>query len=95
VTQGNEEGGRRAMENILAATRRERRLRHQRARGGRRLPGAPGHGHGDDVLIVAVDGGCAGVQNVQEGVIGATRSSTRSTWPASGIEAIARPTAAD
>jgi fructose transport system substrate-binding protein len=40
-------------------------------------------GGAEDVLIVRVDGGCAGVQNVADGVIGATPSCTRSTWRAS------------
>ena len=40
------------------------------------LPGAyealKAFGREDKVLIVSVDGGCPGVQNVAEGVIGAT-----------------------
>jgi fructose transport system substrate-binding protein len=34
-------------------------------------------GREGDVLIVSVDGGCPGVQNVKDGVIGATSSSIR------------------
>jgi fructose transport system substrate-binding protein len=44
VTQGNEEGGRRAMENLLAAGPDDQRRPHdQRARRRRRLRGAQGH----------------------------------------------------
>jgi fructose transport system substrate-binding protein len=46
-------------------------------------------GREDDVLIVSVDGGCPGVQNVAEGVIGATSQQYPLLMASLGIEAIA------
>ena len=70
-TQGAEDGGRTAMENCLSknptstsSTRSTSRPRSAPARPSRR-PGSP------DALIVSVDGGCAGVKSVKDGVIGA------------------------
>jgi fructose transport system substrate-binding protein len=47
-------------------------------------------GRENDVLVVSVDGGCPGVQNVQEGIIGATSQQYPLDMAALGIEAIAR-----
>jgi fructose transport system substrate-binding protein len=69
---------------------RERRLRHQRARGRRRLPGAAGHGHGGRRADRGGDGGCAGVQNVADGVIGATAQQYPLDMAKLGIEAVAK-----
>ena len=41
------------------------------------------------MLIVSVDGGCPGVQNVKEGVIGATSQQYPLLMASKGIEAIA------
>ncbi|WP_347310723.1 sugar ABC transporter substrate-binding protein [Defluviimonas sp. SAOS-178_SWC] len=89
VTQGNEEGGRRAMENLLAKDP-EINVVHTINE-----PAAAGAyealkaiGRENDVLIVSVDGGCPGVQNVADGVIGATSQQYPLRMAALGIEAI-------
>jgi len=46
-------------------------------------------GRQDDVLIVSVDGGCPGVQNIADGVIGATSQQYPLLMASKGIEAIA------
>ena len=46
-------------------------------------------GREKDVLIVSVDGGCPGVQNVKDGVIGATSQQYPLLMASKGIEAIA------
>ncbi len=43
----------------------------------------------DQALIVSIDGGCPGVQNVKEGVIGATSMQFPLLMASLGIEAIA------
>ncbi|HMQ57730.1 MAG TPA: sugar ABC transporter substrate-binding protein, partial [Rhizobiaceae bacterium] len=90
VTQGNEEGGRKAMENLLAKDP-EINLVHTINE-----PAAAGAyealkaiGREKDVLIVSVDGGCPGVQNVADGVIGATSQQYPLLMASKGIEAIA------
>jgi len=45
-------------------------------------------GHTDGVLIVSVDGGCAGVGNVQKGVIGATSQQYPGRMAKLGVDAI-------
>ncbi|MGB3554378.1 MAG: sugar ABC transporter substrate-binding protein [Jannaschia sp.] len=91
VTQGNEEGGRRAMENLLAQDP-EINVVHTINE-----PAAAGAyealkaiGRDGDVLIVSVDGGCPGVQNVADGVIGATSQQYPLLMASLGIEAIAQ-----
>ena len=89
VTAGNEEGGLKAMESLLAKD------------GGITLvytinePAAAGAyealkaaGKEKDTLIVSVDGGCPGVQNVADGVIGATSQQYPLMMASLGIEAI-------
>ena len=44
----------------------------------------------ENVLIVSVDGGCPGVQNVKDGVIGATSQQYPLQMASLGIEAIAK-----
>lgn len=90
VTSGNEEGGRQAMEALM-----------QRDPGINLVytinePAAAGayealksFGKENDVLIVSVDGGCPGVQNVEEGVIGATSQQYPLLMASMGVEAIA------
>jgi len=46
-------------------------------------------GRENDVLIVSVDGGCPGVQNIADGVIGATAQQYPLLMASKGIEAIA------
>nr|VFJ56901.1 MAG: mannose-binding protein /fructose-binding protein /ribose-binding protein [Candidatus Kentron sp. FW] len=89
VTAGNEEGGRRAMENLLQKdpgidlvyTVNE--------------PAAAGayealktFGKEDEVLIVSIDGGCAGVRNVRDGLIDATVQQYPLRMASKGMEAI-------
>jgi fructose transport system substrate-binding protein len=47
-------------------------------------------GRQSEVLIVSVDGGCPGVQNVKDGIIGATSQQYPLLMASLGIEAIAR-----
>jgi fructose transport system substrate-binding protein len=73
VTAGNEEGGRRAMENLLATDPMINvvyTINEPAAAGA--YEALKAIGRENDVLIVSVDGGCPGVQNVKDGVIGAT-----------------------
>ena len=68
VTQGNEEGGRRAMENLLQQDPTINvvyTINEPSAAGAYEALRAVGREN--DVLIVSVDGGCPGVQNVAEG----------------------------
>ncbi len=89
VTDGNEEGGRRAMENLLARDP-EINVVHTINE-----PAAAGAyealkaiGRENDVLIVSVDGGCPGVQNVADGVIGATSQQYPLLMASLGVEAV-------
>jgi len=89
ITQGAEEGGRTAMENLL-----------QRDPGMNLVytinePAAAGayealrsFGLEEQALIVSIDGGCPGVQNVAEGVIGATSMQFPLLMAAMGVEAV-------
>ena len=91
VTSGNEEGGRTAMENLL---QRDPSINvvytiNEPAAAGA-YEALRSFGKEGDVLIVSVDGGCPGVQNVQEGVIGATSQQYPLAMASLGIEAIAQ-----
>ena len=91
VTDGNEEGGRRAMENLLAKDPTINvvyTINEPAAAGAYEALKAVGREN--DVLIVSVDGGCPGVQNVKEGIIGATSQQYPLLMASMGIEAIAR-----
>ena len=90
VTQGNEEGGRRAMENLLAKdpTINVVHTINEPAAAGA-YEALKAIGRENDVLIVSVDGGCPGVQNVADGVIGATSQQYPLLMASKGIEAIA------
>ncbi|MDD1780613.1 sugar ABC transporter substrate-binding protein [Enterovibrio sp. ZSDZ35] len=73
VTQGSEEGGRRAMENLLQkdpGINLVYTINEPAAAGAYEALKAVGRE--DDVIVVSVDGGCPGVDNVEAGVIGAT-----------------------
>ena len=90
VTAGNEEGGRTAMENLLATDPEINvvyTINEPAAAGA--YEALRSIGRENDVLIVSVDGGCPGVQNVSEGVIGATSQQYPLQMAALGIEAIA------
>ncbi|QPH54495.1 sugar ABC transporter substrate-binding protein [Pontivivens ytuae] len=90
VTAGNEEGGRTAMENLLTQDPEINvvyTINEPAAAGAYEALRA--FGRQDDVLIVSVDGGCPGVQNVADGVIGATSQQYPLLMASLGIEAIA------
>ncbi|GMB80835.1 sugar ABC transporter substrate-binding protein [Shinella zoogloeoides] len=89
VTNGNEEGGRTAMENLLQKDPMinvVHTINEPAAAGAYEALKAVGREK--DVLIVSVDGGCPGVQNVADGVIGATSQQYPLAMAALGIEAI-------
>ncbi len=90
VTAGNEEGGRRAMENLLAkdpGINVVYTINEPAAAGA--YEALKSIGRENDVLIVSVDGGCPGVQNVADGVIGATSQQYPLLMASLGVEAIA------
>ena len=89
VTNGNEEGGRKAMENLLQkdpGVNVVYTINEPAAAGAYEALKAAGKT--DGVLIVSVDGGCPGVKNVKEGVIGATSMQFPLLMASKGIEAI-------
>ncbi|WP_172328637.1 sugar ABC transporter substrate-binding protein [Mangrovicoccus sp. HB161399] len=91
VTQGNEEGGRKAMENLLASDPYVNvvyTINEPAAAGA--YEALKSMGRENDVLIVSVDGGCPGVANVADGVIGATSQQYPLLMASKGIEAIAQ-----
>lgn len=90
VTAGNEEGGRKAMENLLAKDQDINvvyTINEPAAAGA--YEALKAIGRENDVLIVSVDGGCPGVDNIADGVIGATSQQYPLLMAALGIEAIA------
>jgi fructose transport system substrate-binding protein len=90
VTQGAEEGGRKAMENILQKAPDidvVYAINEPAAAGGYSALKAAGKEKG--VLVVAIDGGCPGVKSVKEGIIGATSQQYPLLMAAKGVEAIA------
>lgn len=90
VTAGNEEGGRKAMENLLAVDPEINvvyTINEPAAAGA--YEALKSIGRENDVLIVSVDGGCPGVQNIADGVIGATAQQYPLQMAALGIQAIA------
>jgi len=90
VTAGNQEGGRKAMENLLAKdpTINVVYTINEPAAAGA-YEALKAMGRENDVLIVSVDGGCPGVENIKEGVIGATSQQYPLLMASKGIEAIA------
>ena len=89
VTNGNEEGGRTAMENLLQkdpSINVVHTINEPAAAGAYEALKAVGKEK--DVLIVSVDGGCPGVKNVVDGVIGATSQQYQLLMASLGIEAI-------
>ena len=89
VTSGNEEGGRKAMENLLQKDPGINviyTINEPAAAGAYEALKAVGLEK--QALIVSVDGGCPGVQNVADGVIGATSMQFPLLMASKGIEAI-------
>ncbi len=89
VTAGNEEGGRKAMENLLQTDPEVNvvyTINEPAAAGAYEALKAVGRDQ--DVLVVSVDGGCPGVKNVQDGVIGATSMQFPLLMASMGVEAI-------
>lgn len=90
VTAGNEEGGRKAMENLLTkdpGINVVYTINEPAAAGAYETLKA--FGREKEVLIVSVDGGCPGVSDVKSGVIGATSQQYPLLMASKGIEAIA------
>ena len=89
ITNGNEEGGRTAMENLL---QRDPSINvvytiNEPAAAGAyealKAVGAEGN-----VLVVSIDGGCPGIENVKAGIIGATSMQYPLKMAALGVEAV-------
>jgi len=90
-TQGAEDGGRSAMENCLTKNSNINvvyTINEPAAVGAYNALKAAGKTTG--VLIVSVDGGCAGVKSVKDGVIGATSQQYPLKMASLGVEAIAK-----
>jgi fructose transport system substrate-binding protein len=90
VTSGNEEGGLKAMEALLAKDPDINvvyTINEPSAAGAFEALKAAGK---EGVLIVSVDGGCPGVADVKDGVIGATSQQYPLMMAALGVEAIAK-----
>jgi fructose transport system substrate-binding protein len=85
---GTEEGGRTGMENLLAVDpdiNLVYTINEPTAAGARLALDAAGV----DALVVSIDGGCPGVQDVQDGLIGATSMQFPLLMAQMGVEAIA------
>jgi fructose transport system substrate-binding protein len=90
VTAGNEEGGLKAMEALLAKDPDINvvyTINEPSAAGAYEALKAAGK---EGVLIVSVDGGCPGVEDVKGGVIGATSQQYPLLMASLGVEAIAK-----
>jgi len=89
VTTGNEEGGRKAMENLLQkepGINVVYTINEPAAAGAYEALKAVGKDKG--TVVVSVDGGCPGVKNVKSGVIGATSMQFPLLMAAKGVEAV-------
>ena len=89
VTNGNEEGGRTAMENLMqidSSINVVYTINEPAAAGA--YEALKSFGMEGGVTIVSVDGGCPGVQNVKEGVIGATSMQFPLLMASLGVEAV-------
>jgi fructose transport system substrate-binding protein len=89
-TQGAEDGGRTAMENCLSKNSGINvvyTINEPAASGAYKALQAAGKGQG--VLIVSVDGGCAGVKSVKDGIIGATSQQYPLKMAELGVKAVA------
>ncbi|WP_432453989.1 MULTISPECIES: sugar ABC transporter substrate-binding protein [unclassified Agarivorans] len=88
VTQGSQDGGRTAIENLLpkdTGINLVYTINEPAAAGAYEALSAFGK---QDALIVSVDGGCAGVENVKAGVIGATSMQFPLRMASMGVEAV-------
>jgi fructose transport system substrate-binding protein len=91
VTDGAEDGGRTAMENLLQknpAINLVYTINEPAAAGAYQALKAAGKEK--DVTIVSVDGGCPGVANVKAGVIGATSQQYPLKMAELGVQAVAK-----
>ena len=91
VTDGAEDGGRTAMENLLQkdpSINLVYTINEPAAAGAYQALKAAGKDK--DVTIVSIDGGCPGIDNVKAGVIGATSMQFPLKMASLGIEAIAK-----
>lgn len=90
VTLGSEEGGRNGMETLLSLDPDINLIYtiNEPAAAGA-FETLKAFGKENDVLVTSVDGGCPGVQNIAEGVIGATSQQYPLLMASLGIEAIA------
>jgi fructose transport system substrate-binding protein len=91
VTAGSEEGGRTAMETLLQRCPDINvvyTINEPAAAGAWEALKAVGKDDGS-VLLVSIDGGCPGVQNVKEGIIGATSQQYPLKMASMAMEAIA------
>jgi len=91
ASQGAEDGGRTAMENLLAKNPDINvvyTINEPAAYGAYQALEAAGKSD-DDVLIVSIDGGCAGVGQVEEGIIDATSQQYPVKMAELGVQAIA------
>lgn len=91
ASQGAEDAGRTAMENLLTKNPDVNvvyTINEPAAFGAFQALEAAGR-TGDDVLLVSVDGGCAGVDNVKQGIIDATSQQYPVKMAELGVEAIA------
>ena len=89
MTAGTEEGGRKAMENLLQkdpGINLVYTINEPAAAGAYQALKAVGKDK--NVLIVSVDGGCPGVKNVKAGVIGATSMQFPLLMASKGVEAV-------
>ena len=88
-TMGSEEGGRTAIENLMQkdpGINVIHTINEPAAAGA--YEGLKAFGMAGKVLIVSVDGGCPGVQNVKEGIIGATSMQFPLRMASLGVEAV-------
>ena len=91
VTDGAEDGGRTAMENLLqknSAVNLVYTINEPAAAGA--YAALKAAGKEKQVTIVSVDGGCPGVENVSKGIIGATSQQYPLKMAALGVDAIAQ-----
>src|SRR5215207_8474349 len=91
VTDGAEEGGRTAMENLLQkdpGINLVYTINEPAAAGAYEALKAAGKEK--DVTIVSVDGGCPGVENVKKGIIGATSQQYPLKMAEMGVQAVSK-----
>jgi fructose transport system substrate-binding protein len=89
VTDGAEDGGRTAMENLLQkdpSINLVYTINEPAAAGA--YQALKSAGRDKDVVIVSIDGGCPGVDNVSKGIIGATSMQFPLKMAQMGIDAI-------